>query len=196
MDKYKLTFVNSQIRVEDTQLTFSIGKIKSRVPSVLYFKFYGYDVRKNLIEEYTSNKWVIDTNYSLQYETFTITNPTQIDNFTIEMYLYNINSENPLYFNHIQLNSGAYKDYHQPNEAISNVEIGFSRNSYVNLYGTTDEYLQIIRPNQDTFSTIELTPAQTTILAPHLPNETSYDDPVALFYEYMYQTEQKIGVDK
>ena len=196
MDKYKLTFVNSQIRVDDSQLTFSIGKIKSRVPSVLYFKFYGYDVRNTLIEEYTSNKWVIDTNYSLQYETFTISNPTQIDNFTIEMYLYNINSENPLYFNHIQLNSEEYKDYHQPNEAISNVEIGFNRNSYTNLYGTTDEYLQIIRPNQDKFSTIELTPSQVTILAPHLPNETSYDDPVALFYEYMYQTEQTIGVDK
>lgn len=195
--RYKITFPMTQIRVNEEQLTFSIGKIKSRTPSVVFFKFYGYDYRNNLIEEHTSNEWIITDNYSLKYETWTLTpNPVEIDHYNIELYTIGIDSENPLYFNRLQLNEGEYKEYHQPNDAITDVKIGFKTTSYANLYDSSETYLQIIRPNHEDFTTNELTKAQVTILAPHLENETSWDNPIALFYEYMYQTEQKIGVEK
>lgn len=205
--KYKLTFPCTKTRIDLDNLTFTIGKIKSRTPSVVYFKFYGYDLYDNLVCEHTSNRWVITNSYTEKSETFTLTyntNPrTQqsfdcfdIDRYIIELYLIGINSENPLYMNHLQLNQGDKKEYHYPSEILQKIPIGFNNNSYVNLYGTQDNFLQIIRPVHVDFNTEELTPAQTTILAPHLPNETNFDNPVALLYEFMYMTEQRIGVEK
>lgn len=201
LSKYKLTFPVTQIRTSNNQLTFSIGKIKSRTPSVIYFKFYGYDLHKTLITEYTSNRWVITSEYTKQYETFELDfeegyESGDLDTYQIELYLIGIDSENPLYFNHLQLNIGEDKEYHVPNESLQNIAIGFNNTSYVNLYDNSDTFLQIIRPQHEGFSTIQLTPSQCTILVPHLPNESEFDNPVALFYEYMYQTEQIIGVEK
>ena len=194
----------AQIRVSDEELTFTINNIKSRTPSVGYFKFYGFDYRKNKILEYTSPRWVITTEYSQKYNTFNIKNllqqtnkePEDLDHFYIELYLLGIDSENPLYFNRLQLNDGELKDYHTPNEHINEIEIGFNENSFVNLYDSSDNFLQIIRPYHESFKTTELSTSQVTILAPHLENETSFDNPIALFYEYMYMSEQKIGVEK
>jgi len=199
--KYKLTFKRTQIRVNEDTLTFSIGQIKSRTMSVVYFKFKGYDLRNTLISEYTSNRWVITSAYSLKYDTFTIPLNTgytveDIDTCVIEMYLIGIDSENPLYFNKIQLNEGEYKEYNKPNDAKNNVAVGFHTNKYVNLYDTSENFLQVIRPNGEAFTTETLTPSKTTILAPHLPNESTFDTPTAIFYEYMYMTEQVIGVEK
>lgn len=199
--KYKITFAESQIRTSEENLTFTIGKIKSRTPSVVYFKFYGYDLRNNLITEHTSKRWVITSHYTNKSETFNaITDTTKkiedLDHIKIEIYLLGITSENPLYLNHIQLNTGLEKPYHIPNEAIQHINLGFHKNSYLNLYDTTDNFLQIIRPSHESFSTDKLTPSQCTILAPHLAKESEFDNPVALLYEYMYQTEQIIGVEK
>ena len=79
---------------------------------------------------------------------------------------------------------------------INNVKIGFNQNHYVNLYDMSETFLQIIRPNHEDLTTEELTKSQMTILAPHLPNESEFDDPLKLFYEFMYMTEQRIGVEK
>ena len=199
--KYKLTFPKTQIRVNTNQLTFSIGKIKSRTPSVVYFKFIGYDLHNTEITNYTSPRWVITTNYARKFKTFNLTFSTgytidDLDTFVIELYAIGIDSENPLWFNHVQLNHGEDTDYHTPNEEKQNITIGFNKTSYVNLYDTTETYLQIIRPNKEAFTTEELSKSQGTIIAPHLPNESEFDNPTALMYEYMYQTEQKIGVEK
>lgn len=201
LSKYKLTFPITQIRTSDNKLTFSVGKIKSRTPSVVYFKFYGYDLHKTLITEYTSNRWVITSEYTKQYETFDLEFENgyvgdDLDSYQIELYLIGIDSENPLYFNRLQLNIDEDTEYHVPNEELQNIQIGFNKNSYINLYDSTDNYLQIIRPSHEGLTTELLTPSQCTILAPHLPNESEFDNPVALFYEYMYQTEQIIGVEK
>lgn len=191
----------SQIRITSNQLTFTIGHIKCRTHAVVYFKFYGYDYRKNLITTHTSDRWIITDYYSMQEETFELTfnegyKLDDLDNYYMEIYTLGIDSENPLYFNHMQLNEGEHKDYHIPNEEIQNVNIGFYKNSYLNLYDNSDTFLQIIRPNHEGLSTEQLTPSQMTILAPHLPDESKWDDPVALFYEFMYMTEQRIGVEK
>lgn len=195
--QYKLTFKETQIRTTSDNLTFTIGNIKCRTSAVVYFVFTGYDLRGNVVTTHTGDRWVVTSKYSMQSETFTIDNPDDIDTFVIDLMLIGIDSENPLFLNRLMLNEGEYEEYHQPNEEVTNVSIAFNRNHYVNLYdGFSDKYLQIIRPNHESFNTSSLSPSKTTILVPHIPNETSFDDPVALFYEYMYQIEQIIGVEK
>lgn len=200
--KYKLTFQETQIRTSEENLTFTIGKIKSRTPSVVYFKFNGYDLHNTLICEHTSDRWVITTEYVSHSETFAaVTEGTSytyadLDHFQIELYLIGVSSENPIYFNHVQLNTGDEKPYHLPNETQEDIQIGFTKCSYVNLYDNSNNFLQIIRPNHESLSTETLTNSQCTILAPHLENESEFDNPVALLYEFMYQTEQVIGVEK
>ena len=189
-----------QIRIKSEQLTFSIGNIKCRNQAVIYFKFYGFDYHNTLITEYTSERWLITSNYEQEYETFNLTfvkgkDYRDLDNCYMEIYTLGIDSENPLYFNRLQLNNGELEDYHTPNEEIINTNIGFNKNRYINLYDE-DNILQVIRPNHEDISTEQLTSSQKTILAPHLPNESKWDDPVAIFYEFMYMTEQKIGVEK
>lgn len=195
--KYKLTFIEAPIRVSDDKLTFLIENIKSREISVLYFKFYGYDVHSILIEEYTSSRWVITPEYSKKSETWDLTaSPKELDHYVIEMYLLGVNSENPLYMNHLQLNEGEELEYHKPNDTRKNVSVGFFNNQTINLYDLSENFLQIIRPYKEGLTTEELSKSQMTILAPHLENETEFDDPAALFYEYMYMVEQIIGVEK
>lgn len=196
-----------QIRVNDDDLTFSIGHIKTRnQPAVIYFKFYGFDYHKTLIAEYTSDRMVVTTEYQQLYKTFQVPyegtpTPTShysdLDHFYIELYMIGVDSENPLYFNHVQLNQGdKLLDYHKPNDAIQNVTVGFHNNKYINLYDESEVFLQIIRPNGEDITTEKLTKSQMTIIAPHLPSESTFDDPVNLFYEFMYMTEQRIGVEK
>lgn len=195
-----------QIRVNDDDLTFSIWNIKCRNnPAVIYFKFYGYDYHKNLIAEHTSNRMVVSTEYQQVYETFTVpyneiegstAHYSDLDHFYIELYMIGVDSENPLYMNGLQLNQGELLEYHKPNDEIQNVQIGFHNNKYINLYDDSDVYLQIIRPNGEDITTESLTKSQMTIIAPHLPLESTFDDPLNIFYEFMYMTEQKIGVEK
>lgn len=213
--KYKLTFpvkdgeINpAQIRVTDSKLTFSIGHIKTRLnPAVIYFIFYGFDYHKTKICEYTSDRMVVSTEYTQKHVTFDIPffqkpnstkyyNTSDLDNYCFDIILIGVDSENPLYLNHIQLEEGDFTEYHKPNEEINNVKIGFNRNSYVNLYDMSETYLQVIRPNHEDITSEQLTKSQMTILAPHLPNESVHDDPLKVFYEFMYMTEQRIGVEK
>lgn len=214
--KYKLIFpvkdgeINpAQIRIgKESKLTFSINKIKSRAsPVVVYFKFYGYDFHGTLICEYTSPRWVVSTEYKLKYTTFEVPynqipdsdnyyDGTDLDHYYMELYLIGVDSENPLYFNNIQLNEGELLDYHQPNDLMENIQIGFNNNYYANLYDLTENYLQIIRPYKDDLTTKNLGKSQLTILVPHLPEESTFDDPINIFHEFMNMTEQRIGVEK
>lgn len=199
LNKYILTFPVTPVKLDSDELTFSIGNIKSREPSVVFFKFYGYDIHNNLIETYTGDRWVILDHYQEHYETWNLSvEYEEIDHYYIELYLIGINSENPLYFNHLMLTDKEYEagEWHQPNDVINDVKIGFKNNIFVNLYDLSDNYLQIIRPNKEDLTTSQLLPSQTTILAPHLENESEWDNPVKVFYEYMYQIEQRIGVEK
>ena len=70
--KYKLTFQRTRIMVSDTTLTFAINNLKSRNLTVLYFKFIGYDLRNQVVANYTSKRWVATTAYAKKYETFDI----------------------------------------------------------------------------------------------------------------------------
>lgn len=192
----KLTFKKTQIRAINETLTFVIENIKMRNKSgIAYFKFYGFDVHGNQIIEYESDKWVISTIYNMKQDSFQV-NPSKLDSYVIEMYVGGATSENPLYMNHLMLTDKEYSEYHEPLEARKNVQIGFKRNNYVNLYTEQEEYLQIIRPYGDKFTSETLTPSQTTILVPHLPNESDYDDPTSIVYEYMLMNEQKIRIEK
>lgn len=201
MSKYKLTFPKTKISITQNTLTFYIGHIKSRLPSILYFKFYGYDLKNNLISEYTSDRWVITTEYTEQYETFTVPfttdkNVEDLDTYQMEVYLIGVDSEKPLYMNKLQLNEGDKIEYHTPNEEQTDVQIGLRNTLFANIYNNNGNFLQIIRPNQESFTLKKLTPSKTTILAPHLDSEPDIDNATAIFYEYMYQKEQVIGVEK
>ena len=206
---YAIILNPQQIRVNDDDLTFSIGHIKTRNnPAVIYFKFYGYDYHKNLIAEYTSERMVVSTEYQSKFKSFKVpynpidgstTHYSDLDHFHMEMYMIGVDSENPLYFNQLQLKQGESSvcpEYHKPNEEVVNISVGFHNNSYINLYDMSETFLQIIRPNREDLTTEQLTGSQMTILAPHLPSESDFDDPLKLFYEFMYMTEQKIGVEK
>jgi len=200
----------AQIRIPSTQttLTFAINKVKCRLaPAVIYFKWYGLDYHKNVIAEYTSERMVVTTEYTVKQDTFDIpykVNPDtnknydsgDLDQYYFELYMLGVTSENPIYFNNLQLNEDEYKEYHKPNDEKNNVLVGFERNTYINLYDESEIFLQVIRPNREDIRTETLTKAQMTILAPHLPNESVFDDPLNLFYEFMYMTEQRIGVEK
>ena len=107
-----------------------------------------------------------------------------------------VDSENPLYMSQLMLTDKEFTEYHEPSEIIQDIEVGFANNTYVNLYSDDTQYLQIIRPNTEPMSTTAILPSQITVLAPHIENESSFDNPVALLYEFMYQNEQTIGVDK
>lgn len=206
----------AQIRVSDDELTFSIGQIRSRTPSVMYFKFYGYFYRGSTpIIEYTSPRWVITSEYTLKYDTFNIKEildatpqpvldelgvskltVEDLDHYYFELFTLGVSSENPLYMNHIMLAEGTKTEYHQPNDAKQDVKIGFKNINSVNLYDTTDTFLQIIRPYKEPMTSSSLGTSRVTILVPHLPNESEWDNTDNIFYEYMYQTEQRIWIEK
>ena len=213
---YSIKSIPQQVRFDNHELTLHIGKIKSRIPSVFCFKLHCYDKYKYENDEYvigdeiytyTSDRWVVAKEYhniTIQFtlpETSTISSTTYnvLDDtycYVLELILYNVDSENPLYFNQLMLTDKEFTGYHEPSELIKDIEVGFANNTYVNLYNTDTDYLQIIRPNKEVMSTSAIMPSQYTVLAPHISNESSFDDPVALLYEFMYQNEQVIGVDK
>lgn len=180
----------------DDDLTFSIQHIRSREVSTLYFTIDFYDMHDNHLYTYTSDRWVIDTVYSSRYKEFRIPSDVfdDIARYQITMYAQNITSENPLYFNGLMLNEGDYDEYHKSNEEVSDALIKFNKTSYTNLYGHNGVYLQVIRPSKTDMHTNKLDKCDCTILAPHLAEESEFDDPIAIFLEYINMTEQRIDV--
>ncbi len=207
----KIIFPKTQVRLEDDTLTFVIGNIKMRnKPGIVYYKFYGYNIAGKEIFQFESKKEIIGTTYTSLYApipdpenpdaekpyTFQVDNYTKIDSYVIELYIAGATSENPVYMNHLMLTNNEYLDYHEPLESKKKVDIGFKNSNYVNLYTEHEEYLQVIRPNMDLFTSEVLTHSQKTILVPHLPNESEYDNPSSIVYEYMLMNEQKIRIEK
>lgn len=194
--EYKIEFAKQGINFNDNTLTLSVEHMKSRTLSTVYFKFRLYDMDDNLIHTYVSDRWVIDNTYSTYYTTFTLDEKIVRESsyYKIEFYTDLITSENPLYFNGVMLKEGEHDDYHKPSDRKENMDVEFNKSSYANLYGDNGIYLQVIRPKHDKITTSTLYGSSCTVLAPHILDESKYDDPVDLFLEFINQTDQRIDV--
>lgn len=194
---------------DTTDLTFSINHLRSRRPSIVYYILHLFDVNRNeiLIDEkpvYVSARTVVGTKFDLEnadYVDNTISIPQEILDRTyfnqIELVTIGVDSENPLYFSELMLQEGhEYNGYHVPQEMdkMNNHTIDLPVNSYANLYDKDGNYLQVIRPNKESFNTNLLGKAQYSILAPHFEDDTDEDSHIAVFLEAMNQTEQKIDI--
>lgn len=198
---YKIIFPMSQILYgsdDEEDVTFSIGNIKSRKPSVIEVKLSLYDDSspQQLVESYISERAVITSEYRPFIHTFTIPNSIreQAISCQIELITYGIDNNNPLWFSEVMLNEGDYEQYHSPNEEQTSSSIEFLNNTYVNLYDNNDNYLQVIRPNRDKFYTDKLTGSEITILAPHFNDDIDFDSDVSVYIEALNQTNQTIDV--
>ena len=228
MLQYKLKLPLQRRNFEKTDLTFSIGHIRSRRPSVMYFILHCYDytTTKTVDEEtgefiysgeilvdgepiYTSKRTVIGTAYGDEpsyVDSFTIPSKYTKDNkqrdviedtvyYMIEIITIGVDSENPLYFNRLMFQEGSeYHGYHDPSEISNSHSVELPQNLYANLYDLDGNYLQVIRPNKESFRTDELGGAKYTILAPHFEDDEGVDSHIAVFLEAMNQTEQRIDV--
>lgn len=199
--EYHLTLPKEVVIFSNNQLTFSIDKMKSRLPSVVYFILHLYDrdgdeILLNNRPVYTSRRWAVDRTYSTYHTTFEI-DDSLVDmavKFQLELVMINITSENPLYFNGLMFNEGEYMDYHEPSEIQTEKEIGFINSSYANLYSLDGNFLQVIRPTRTKMFTNKLSASPCTVIAPHFDDEPDIDHPINIFMEFINQTEQRIDV--
>ena len=162
---------------------------------------------------YTSPRTVVGTAYGDEpsfIESFTIPTSYVMNNKTrdvledtiyymVEIRTLGVDSENPMYFNKLMLQEGdinKYNGYHDPQEMTNShsIELVDGGNMYANLYDLEGNYLQVIRPNRESFNTNNLNKADYTILAPHFEVEDDVDNHVSVFLEAMNQTEQRIDV--
>lgn len=190
-----ITFPMMKTEFMSDTLTFSIGNIKSRLPSVFYYRIILYEMDKTtVLESYTSPRFVVNTSYSSIVDTFEIDSVDGLAYMELSLVSIGTSSESPLYFNRVMLNEGEYDGYHSTDEQIKNMNIGFNKSGYVNLYDEKDNYLQVIRPLHDKISLKKFYASECTVLAPHLADESSVDSPVNLYLEFINQREQKIDV--
>lgn len=190
-----ITFPLMKTEFMDSTLTFSIGNIKSRVPSVLYFTLKLYNMnRTTIVESYTSSRFIVNTEYTSIVDTFEISYVDELAYMELSLVSIGTSSENPLYFNQVMLNEGEYDGFHSTDEQIKNMSIGFNKSAFVNLYDEKDNFLQVIRPLRDKISLKNFYASECTVLCPHLADESSVDEPVNLYLEFISQREQKIDV--
>jgi len=209
IEEYRLKLPKTHREFDDDKLVFTINHIRSRRPSILYFILHCYridgstEILVNNKPVYTSPRGVIGTMFSDEgcdyTQPFTIPSSVDIEDIyyvQLELRTLGINSENPLYFSELMFEEGTEFDgYHTPNEQSTTAHsIELPSNYYANLYDGEDNYLQVIRPNKETFATDNLPKAQYTILAPHFADEDDVDSHIAVFTEAMNQTEQRIDV--
>lgn len=184
-----------EVRFTSTDLIFSFGNIKSRYPSVVYFKLYTYDMNKELINMYTSEHQIVTTEYSTVNLNLKMESTSRIVYYNLELIFDGLDGDNPCSFNQLMFQEAPYEGYHRPSELTENVPIGFVNSKYVNLY-YTDGYLQVIRPNKDKFHTGVLDASECTVLAPHFNDDSDVDDDVSVFFEFANQREQSIDILK
>lgn len=203
MSIFHLTFPRFQRNFLETLLTFSIGNIKSREPTVGQFILHCYKVDGSELlvggsPVYTSNRFVITQDYHSYTKSFELSEEqlSKIYELEIELVLYGLTSEIPCWFNQVMLEVGEHTEYHKPDESNVESTILFKNNNYAVLYLITGNSLQVIRPNADNFTTKKLTRSKYTILAPHLDNEPITDTPSKIMMEFINQTDQKIDIDK
>lgn len=194
--QYHILFPKQNILFDTGDLTFSIGNIRSRRPSVLLLRFHCFDMDDELLYTHTSDRSVIGTVYEFRQFSINLSDEILADTVytQIELITMGVDSENPLYFNRCMLQTGDYSEYHTPSEVIESYTIGFHNNTYANLYSSDGNYLQVIRPNKESLHTDILDKARVSILAPHFEDDKDFDDDVAVFIEAMNQREQTIDV--
>lgn len=199
-EEYHILLPKTPILFTETNVTFSINKIKSRELSVLYFKFYCYDKDNTTIYTYTSPRWIIDTEYRRRARTFTL--PSDVVENTVytqfELVAIGNSSENPLYFTELMFNEGEDIGYYEPftelGDKTDGLKVGLYNSRYVNLYNTDGNFMQVIRPTGDPITTHKLLHSTCTVIAPHFADETDIDNPINVFLEFINQTEQRIDV--
>ena len=197
-EEYHILFPKIQVNFTKNDLVFLINQVKSRHISTLHFKLHCYDKYDEKIYVYTSPRWVITEEYTKRVRTFSISDDVydKVLYTQIELIALGNSSENPLYFTECMFAeyNGDIIEYHQPSEAIRDVEVGFINSRYVNLYNANGDYLQVIRPTGRNIFTNTISKDVCTVLAPHLAEEMDIDDPVNVFMEFLNQTDQRIDV--
>ena len=203
MSIFHLTFPRVQKNFEATLLSFSIEHIRSRVPSVAQMVLHCYNYRGNEILSnskpvHVGNRFVVTSKYQPHTEEIALSANTLSNTyeFEIELILYGITSENPLWFNNLMLETGTHVEYHKPEDAFDESDVIFKNNNYAVLYSTNHHGLQVIRPELDKITTKKLSKSKYTILAPHLDEEPATDTPSRLMMEFINQTEQHITIKK
>ena len=193
--------VSNQFNIVDN--SFTINEMKCRTVSVVYFIAHAYEVNGNeiLINNqplHVGERWAVDETWSSYTENFNIPSEilSNINKVQIELVLINVDDANPLYFTECMLANTPFTDYFDNNESISNADIGFINNAYVNLYTNDQEgdYLQIIRPYKTPFTNSTLAKSKCTVLAPHIASENYTDKPQNIFFEFLNQTEQETNI--
>ena len=203
MSIFHLTFPKFQKNFTSHDVSFSIGNIKSRTPSVAYFVLHCYNYRGEeiLVNDkpfYIGDRFVITSSYQSYIKSFEIPEEilSQSYEFEIELVLMGLTSENPCWFNGVMFETGDHTEYHKPNDTFGEIDVLFKNNNYAVLYGVDGKGLQVIRPYGDKFTTKTLTKSKYTILAPHLETEPATDTPSRLMMEFINQTEQYIQIRK
>ena len=184
----------TEVRFSSDRVTFSFEHIKSRYPSVVYFRLYCYDLDKQHIATYTSSRKFVDAEWQSISLPLTVPQNNHIAFTQIRLIFDGIVASNPVYFNGLMFEEGEHDGYHRPNEKVKNTPINFKDNKYVNLYNPSDSYLQVIRPNKDKIHTDKIDGSNCTVLAPHFSDDEDFDDDVAVFFEFANQREQTIDV--
>lgn len=196
-EEYHIKFPKIQVNFSRPELLFLINQVKSRHPSVLYFKLHCYDKTDTKIYTYTSPRWAVSDEYRKKTRIFELSKDIyeKVLYTQIELISLGNSSENPLYFTECMFAEyDGELDYHKPNEAITHLEVGLLNSRYINLYDNDGNFLQVIRPDGKNIFTDRLSASTCTVLAPHLSEESDIDDPVNVFLEFINQTEQRIDV--
>lgn len=200
--EYHILFQEIDNNIDDENLTFVVNHMKSRIPSVVYFVLHCYDIDGREIKvakkpAYVGKRWVVDSTYSKYVEKFKLSEKVlgKTSKVQVELVAIHINDNNPLYFNECMLTDRLFTEYHKTDEAMEVAQISLIKNGYANLYmNKSKNYLQVIRPSKKAFTTHSLTANDITVLAPHIPNEPSVDEPTNLFIEFLNQTEQVTNI--
>ena len=209
----RIKFPKVKYQLADGLNTFVINEMKCRTVSVVYFILHLFNLDDEEILSdceplYIGERWVVDETWSSYKEEIYVQEEAtedvtkfipknitgRIKDVQIELVLINISDDNNLYFTECMLMNGAFAEYHEPEEVVAEAEIDFINNAYANVYPNGDDYLQVIRPGKDSFTTTKLTKSNCTVLAPHLAGETELDKPQNLFMEFMNQTEQTTNI--
>ena len=186
------------------EISFVINQMKCRTLAVVYFKLHCYDLNDDEIlinndAVHIGERWVVDSDYSSYVSTFELDKNILLDTkkLQLELRFIGVDDDNPLYMTEIMLMNGSFTEYHSPNEDVGETSIGFINNAYANLYSNNREgdYLQVIRPTKNPFTTKTLSKCAETVLVPHITGETEHDKPHNIFMEYINQTEQVTNID-
>lgn len=187
----------------NTENSFTINYMKSRTPSIYYFKVHCYHLNgSEILKEsdafYVSQRMLVDATWNSYSQTFKFTEAelNTIKEIQIELRFILVDDDNPVYFTECMLLNREFEgEWFETDKKDTEAEIGFVNNRYANLYTTNeDDYLQIIRPTSTAFTTNKLSKSECSVLCPHLVGETEWDKPINLYMEFINQTEQTTNI--